>query len=103
MDPNYLLTWLVTASAKGLYRPLLGTPLHRLLPYRDYLTYIARLPAREIHTIVFDQLVTPVAFYLRREEVEAWFADPRLTAVEVARHNGNSWRAQARRVDLTQN
>jgi hypothetical protein len=91
------LGWAVAAASKGLYAPLAKLPaLHERLFYKDYLTYIARLPVREIHSIVFDQLVTPVAHYLRREEVAAWFGDARLTAVAIERHNGNSWRGQAR-------
>jgi SAM-dependent methyltransferase len=90
------LAWLVAGASKGLYAPLEHTPLHARLFYRDYLTYIARFPLREIHAIVFDQLVTPVAHYLSRDEVAAWFADKRLDGVELARHNGNSWRATAR-------
>ncbi len=95
------LGWLVAAAAKAVYRPLadgggLGRALHERLFYRDYLTYVAQLPVREIHSIVFDQLVTPVAHYLKRGEVEAWFEDPRLGEVALRRHNGNSWHADAR-------
>jgi hypothetical protein len=92
------LAYAVAAAAKGVYAPLAPTPLHRHLFYREYLTYIARLPLREIHSIVFDQLVTPVALYLLEDEVAAWFADARLGEVQLARHNGNSWRANARRL-----
>jgi SAM-dependent methyltransferase len=90
------LGWLVAGVSKGYGALAERAPaLHRRLAYREYLTYIARLPAREIHTIVFDQLVTPVAHYLTREEVEEWLRDPRLAGVVVERHNGNSWRAHA--------
>jgi SAM-dependent methyltransferase len=91
------LGWAIAAASKGVYAPLQHVPaLHERLFYREYLTYIARLPVREIHSIVFDHLVTPVAHYLRRDEVAAWFADPRLEQVAIERHNGNSWRGQAR-------
>jgi SAM-dependent methyltransferase len=92
------LGWLIAGVSKGIYGPLAARApsLHGHLAYRDYLTYIARLPAREIHSIVFDQLVTPVAHYLSRGEVEAWFEDPRLESVAVEPHNANSWRARAR-------
>jgi SAM-dependent methyltransferase len=92
------LAWLVAGVSKGVYGTLAARAprLHQRLIYRDYLTYIARLPAREIHTIVFDQLVTPVAHYLSREEVEGWLTDPRLLEPAVEPHNGNSWRARAR-------
>ena len=95
------LGYLVAGAAKQVYQPLslrsgLLATLYGRLFYKDYLTYIARLPVREIHSIVFDQLVTRVAHYLRREEVASWFEDERLGEVELTRHNGNSWRAGAR-------
>jgi uncharacterized protein YbaR (Trm112 family) len=98
----YQLSWplglAVAGASKGLYAPLarLAPSLHEKLFYKDYLTYIAHLPTREIHNIVFDQLVTPVAYYLKREEVEAWFDEPRFHDFQIERHNGNSWRASAR-------
>lgn len=98
-EATRLVGWLLAAVAKGIYRPLAsgpGSALHRHLFYRDYLTNIARFPPREIHSIVFDHLVTPVAHYLRRAEVESWLADERLAEAGVEAHNGNSWRAHAR-------
>lgn len=92
------LGYLVAAASKGVYRPLdrdATRPLFDKLFYGKYLSYIADFPPREIHSIVFDQLVTPVAHYLSREQVEHWFRDARLEQVSVARHNANSWRAQA--------
>ena len=68
------------------------------LPYGSYLHYISRFPLREIHNIVFDQLVTPIAHYLSEAEVRAWFsARDDVVEVEVSWHNRNSWRATARR------
>lgn len=92
------LGWLVSGVAKGVYGPAsrLVPALHERLFYKDYLTYISQLTTRDIHNIVFDQLVTPVAYYLRRDEVEAWFDEPRFRGLEIEQHNGNSWRANAR-------
>ncbi|MSP63979.1 MAG: methyltransferase domain-containing protein [Myxococcales bacterium] len=95
---SWPLALLVAGSAKGVYRPLSrgpGRALQQRLPSADFLSYIADFPVREIHTIVFDQLVTPVAFYLRQEEVAAWFAEPRFTEVAIMWHNRNSWRGHA--------
>jgi hypothetical protein len=44
---------------------------------------------------VFDQLVTPVAFYLSRGEVEAWFRSPGFDDVALRWHNQMSWTATA--------
>ena len=88
---------LVTAAAKGIYKPLsrLAPALHARMFYKDYLTYIADLSERDIHNIVFDQLVTPVAYDLPRAEVASWFDDPRFGHSTIEHHNSNSWRANA--------
>jgi hypothetical protein len=52
-------------------------------------------PFDELHWIVFDQLVTPVAFYLSRGEVESWFKGPLFKDVGLRWHNRMSWTATA--------
>lgn len=87
--PLYLVT-------KLLYGPTRGGVLGRRLPYGEYLAYIADFPWREQRTIVFDHLVAPVAHYIRREELEAWFVRAGLEAVSIRQHNANSWSAFGR-------
>ena len=84
------------AAGRLLYRPTAGTAIGRRLPYGDYIRYIAPFPFAEQRTIVFDHLVAPVAFYLRREEFAAWFEHARLEDVIIEPHNANSWRGFAR-------
>ena len=79
-------------GTKLLYRPTAGTALNRALPYAPYLTYIAAFPYREQRSIVFDHLVAPVAYYLRRSEFAAWFERAGLHDVRIEHHNANSWR-----------
>ena len=87
-----LITVPLFAATRLLYGPLKG----RGLPYGEYLAYIAPFPFREQRSIVFDHLVAPVAFYIRREEFEGWFQRAGLSAVRIEHHNGNSWRGFAR-------
>jgi hypothetical protein len=82
---------------KGLYGPLEGTAVWRRLPSHDYLTSLSQFGFRQNHTIVFDHLVAPTAFYLRRAEYEAWFRDAALEDVEITWRNGNSWRGRGRK------
>lgn len=79
----------LNAAAPGFAR--------RVLFYNDYLAYLSRLPFRELHTIVFDHLVAPTAFYLRRDEFAAWFARTDLGEPVIKWHNRNSWRGTAER------
>lgn len=84
--------WLALAA---LYRPARGERrawLRGLLVYYPYLSYISNFPFREIHHIVHDHLAAPVAHYLRREEVEAWFRAAGVREPLIEWHNRNSWR-----------
>jgi SAM-dependent methyltransferase len=80
-------------AALPLYRP---RALAAKLPYGSYLHYISDFPLREVHHILFDQLVTPIAHYLPEAEVRRWFERADLAGAMIARHNANSWRGSAR-------
>jgi SAM-dependent methyltransferase len=60
------------------------------LPYGDYFAAQYHYPFDEIHANVFDQLVTPVAYYLREDEVRPWLASGFRDA-EIRSHRGYSW------------
>jgi SAM-dependent methyltransferase len=83
-------------ATKMVYGPLnrsnLGSVVARRLFYNDYLKAIAPFGWREQHTIVFDHLVAPTAFYLRREEFERWWQAIDSKNVTISWHNSNSWR-----------
>jgi len=83
-------------ATKLVYGPLNksrgGSSIARHLFYNDYLKAIAPFGWREQHTIVFDHLVAPTAFYLSREEFEAWWQDVGAGDVVINWHNKNSWR-----------
>ena len=96
-----LPTALVFAATKLLYGPLnrrgpRGKTLARRLFYNDYLSAIADFGWREQHTIVFDHLVAPTAFYVAREEFAAWWHEIRAEDVTISWHNSNSWRGFGR-------
>lgn len=62
----------------------------RHLPYGDYFAAMYDYPFDEIHANVFDQLVTPVAFYLKDEEVRPWLSKG-FQDVALRSHRGYSW------------
>ena len=90
------LTVPLFAATRGVYRPLRGTAVGARLPYAPYLQYIGDFPFREQRTIVFDHLVAPLAYYLRRDEFAGWFERAGLSDVRIEPHNANSWRGFAR-------
>ncbi|HET7112067.1 MAG TPA: methyltransferase domain-containing protein [Pyrinomonadaceae bacterium] len=82
------------AATKLVYRPLnkSGSPIAKHLFYNDYLSAISNFGWREQHTIVFDHLVAPTAFYISRAEFETWWRDIDARDVVISWHNKNSWR-----------
>jgi hypothetical protein len=87
-------------ATKLVYGPLNsrknGSSLARHLFYNDYLAAIAPFGWREQHTIVFDHLVAPTAFYIAREDFESWWSDVDARDVVIGWHNKNSWRGWGR-------
>lgn len=88
------------AATKLVYGPLNrsagGAALARHLFYNDYLNAISAFGWREQHTIVFDHLVAPTAFYIPRAEFEDWWREVGASEVEIGWHNRNSWRGMGR-------
>jgi SAM-dependent methyltransferase len=81
-------------ATKLVYGPLNrgGSSLTKHLFYNDYLAAISGFGWREQHTIVFDHLLAPTAFYISREEFETWWHDLGAAGVVIGWHNKNSWR-----------
>lgn len=100
----YHLSWLVTVAlhplARFIYRPVnrnkMLRPLRHLLIYNDYLAWLGQFGFRHNHHVVFDHLMAPVAFYLRRDEFERWFHDNGLEIIDLSWRNRNSWRGHGR-------
>jgi len=91
-----LPTALVYAITKTIYGPFNRSPRGRRcarhLFYNDYLNSISVFDWREHHSIVFDHLIAPTAFYIPREEFEEWWRDIGASDVVIGWHNQNSWR-----------
>lgn len=78
------------AVIKLFYRPRADGKGPKHLPYGDYFAAMYDYPFDEIHANVFDQLVTPVAFYLKEEEVRPWLSTG-LQDTLLRSHRGYSW------------
>jgi SAM-dependent methyltransferase len=100
--PLSILYWLSVPLAlilhgvlQLIYQPLddLAPSISKYLFYRDYMMYISRFDFNEIHHIIVDHLTAPVAYYLKREEVESWFHRAGVHHVVMRWHNANSWSA----------
>ncbi len=91
----YALSWLITVGlhplVKLIYHPAPNW-LRPKLPYGDYFAWLGQFGFYHNHHVVFDHLSAPVAFYLRREEFEAWFHNAGLKLIDLSWRNQNSWR-----------
>jgi hypothetical protein len=76
-------------ATKLVYGPLNrnGSSVGRYLFYNDYLSALSKFGWREQHTIVFDHLVAPTAFYISRDEFETWWRDIGASDVVISWHN----------------
>jgi uncharacterized protein YbaR (Trm112 family)/ubiquinone/menaquinone biosynthesis C-methylase UbiE len=100
----YRLSWLITLWLHPLvclvYRPINNYAslkwFRRLLIYNEYLTWLSQFSFHHNHHVVFDHLVAPVAYYLRREEFVEWFKENNLEIIDISWRNRNSWRGHGR-------
>ncbi|MGE0433090.1 MAG: methyltransferase domain-containing protein [Planctomycetota bacterium] len=93
--PRWLLYWLTLPLAGFLHvwsRVVRIAGVRRWVPLGEYMVWLSRFTFRHTHHVVFDHLVTPLAFYLPKREVEAWAAAVPTSAVWITSRNGNSWR-----------
>jgi SAM-dependent methyltransferase len=82
-------------ATKLVYRPLnaIGNgSIAQHLFYNEYMKAISGFGWREQHTIVFDHLVAPTAFYISRAEFAEWWEEIGASDVQISWHNQNSWR-----------
>ncbi len=85
--PPSAILWMVI---KLFYRPDKNGKGPSKLPYGDYFAAMYHYPFDEMHANVFDQLVTPVAYYLREDQVRPWLASGFGDAI-LRSHRGYSW------------
>jgi len=103
MNPRSLLQLsklpaaLMYLATKLFYRPLnrVASGAAQHLFYNEYLNAISGFGWAEQHTIVFDHLVAPTAFYISRDEFEEWWREIGAREVVIGWHNKNSWRGFA--------
>jgi SAM-dependent methyltransferase len=89
-----VLTVPLWIALQAAYAPARRRPaLRRLLPYASYLSDLAVFPFRDVHSIAFDQLLAPVAHYMRRSDVERCFSASGVRLASLRFHHANSWAA----------
>ena len=62
------------------------------LPQNDFFYYLSKLNFNICHSILFDQLLAPTAYYYTKKEVISWFKRAGVRDFKVTPRNNNSWR-----------
>jgi SAM-dependent methyltransferase len=96
------ILWIVSTVLAALLQSFLHVAFRRSpdgsigarlpLPYRTYLSWMARYDFRHNRAIVFDHLVPRLAFYIPGDEFRAWFGKRGMDGATITSRNGNSWR-----------
>ncbi len=96
---SYIPAGVMQALLKGVYRPINKISFlkrfSKYLFYNSYFYHLSDFNFRHNHTIVYDHLVAPTAFYIKREDFMGWFKRAGLEQVELSWRNQNSWRGQS--------
>jgi SAM-dependent methyltransferase len=89
---SYILGILFQLVAIFIYKPLNLLKIN-WLPLNDYIVYRTRFDWKMNTHMVFDQLLAPLSYLFRREEVEQLFSHPAISEFVIRHHNKNSWTA----------
>lgn len=92
-----LITLLLYPLIRIIYAPLnqnsLTRPIAALLPQNAFFNYLSNFNFKIVHSIVFDQMLAPVAYYCSKRQVAAWFNHANVKILSISLRNQNSWRA----------
>ncbi|MEK6964515.1 MAG: methyltransferase domain-containing protein [Nanoarchaeota archaeon] len=91
---SFVFTLPIYPLIQYVYRPLNNQKrsICAVLPQNDFMYYLSKFPFHVVHSIIFDQMLAPIAFYLKKSEVNAWFTREKLKKVNISWRNKNSWR-----------
>jgi SAM-dependent methyltransferase len=68
---------------------------NKILPRNEFFKYLSGFSFSHVRSIIFDQLLAPIANYYTKEEFESWFRDAKLKNILITWRNMNSWRGMA--------
>lgn len=88
-----ILGLILFCMIRGIYLPLLSihSKFEKVLPYAHYFLVLKDDTLKQVITVVFDHLHTPIAFYYSREEFNAWFQLPEIGQFELHNFHSYSW------------
>lgn len=90
---SYVTAVMLYPLVKYIYRPINDkkSAFRVLLPQNSFFYYLSKLNFNIVHSIIFDQLLAPIANYYTKEEFEEWFCNAKLVNISIKSRNNNSW------------
>jgi SAM-dependent methyltransferase len=104
MKPLLVLRKLTTKMPLGMLKGFSLAMTVMLWPIvklskQAFFSYLSKFSFKQVHSIIFDQLVAPIANYYTKEEFEKWFENAGLKEVVITSRNNNSWRGMGVKAD----
>ncbi len=93
------LAWILTLGIYPIVYTIYLLPLRPILPYYEYFGNFRKLNLKKNVQNVFDKLIAPQTWFLKKEEVEAWFDPASFEDVHLSNYKGVSWRASGTKRD----
>lgn len=90
----YLITSIV-------YKPIYALDKEvakKILPYHYYLVYISQFSFYQLHSIIFDLLIAPLAFYYTKEGLLEWYEKCGLKVVHILGKDEGAWRIAGEKI-----
>lgn len=90
---SYIATVILYPLVRYVYKPLNDRkiPLVSVLPQNSFFYYLSKLNFNIVHSIIFDQLLAPIAYYYTKHDFEKWFLNAKLKNITISSRNNNSW------------
>lgn len=73
--------------------------LDKILPYFEYLNYLSNFSFYQIHSIVFDLLIAPLAFYYSKSELLNWYVKNKLKIISIQGYKEGAWRISGQKIN----
>ena len=89
----HALAWLLTLGLYPFVYTIYLLPLQPVLPYFEYFGNFRKLGLKKNVQNVFDKLIAPQTWFLKKEEIAAWFDPETFEDVHLSNYKGVSWRA----------
>lgn len=90
----YMMTIFAYIFVKYVYQLIhyFAPTLYSRLPMHAYIRTWFPYTYRELYSVIYDQLVTPITHYISRDTLETWGRESQVKNFSISSRAGNGWR-----------